>query len=108
VWRPKDDVERTSDPLRSCTIITGEPNEKIAEIHDRMPVMLPPSAWEAWLDPQNDDLETLGKLLVPAPGSILELHPVSRAVNNVRENGPELIEPASEPVNGESGQVQLL
>jgi putative SOS response-associated peptidase YedK len=94
IWRPADDAERTTDPLRSCTIITGEPNEKVAEIHDRMPVMLPPNAWEAWLDPANDDLDALGKLLVPAPSSLLALHPVSRAVSNVRENGPELIEPA--------------
>jgi putative SOS response-associated peptidase YedK len=100
VWRPKDDTERETDPLRSCTIITGEPNEKIADIHDRMPVILPPSAWDAWLDPENDDVETLGKLLVPAPPELITLHPVSTMVNNVRENGPELIEP--------SGQDQLL
>ncbi|MDT7732796.1 MAG: hypothetical protein QOK45_3091 [Mycobacterium sp.] len=94
IWRPDEDGERTSDPLRSCTIITGTPNEKIAEIHDRMPVMLPPSAWAEWLDPQNDDVDALGKLLVPAPASLLALHPVSRSVNNVRDNGPELIAPA--------------
>jgi putative SOS response-associated peptidase YedK len=104
VWRPAEDVERTGDPLRSCTIITGQPNEKIAEIHDRMPVMLPPSAWETWLDPENDDLEALGKLLVPAPASLLALHPVSRAVNNVRDNSPDMIE----PVPGDAGQEQLL
>jgi putative SOS response-associated peptidase YedK len=96
IWRPPEDTERTGDPLRSCTIITGKPNEKIAEIHDRMPVMLPPSAWNAWIDPQNDDLDELGKLLVPVPSSLLDLHPVSRAVNNVQDNGPELIEPAPE------------
>jgi putative SOS response-associated peptidase YedK len=104
IWRPADDVERTSDPLRSCTIITGQPNEKVAAIHDRMPVMLPPSAWDVWLDPENDDLDALGKLLVPAPASLLHVHPVSRAVNNTRENGPELIEPAPEA----AGQDQLL
>jgi len=104
IWRPADDVDRTSDPLRSCTIITGQPNEKIAEIHDRMPVMLPPSAWSAWLDPANDDLETLGKLLVPAPASLLALHPVRRDVNNVRENRPDLIDPAPD----EPGQEALL
>ena len=104
IWRPADDVDRTGDPLRSCTIITGRPNEKIAAIHDRMPVMLPPSAWDAWLDPENDDLEALGKLLVPAPASLLELHPVSRAVNNVRDNGPELIDPAPD----DAGQDALL
>jgi putative SOS response-associated peptidase YedK len=104
IWRTPEDTERTSDPLRSCTIITGKPNEKIAEIHDRMPVMLPPSAWEAWLDPENGDLEALGKLLVPVPASLLDLHPVSRAVNNVQDNGPELIDPAPE----DPGQDALL
>lgn len=104
IWRPADDVERTGEPLRSCTIITGEPNEKIAEIHDRMPVMLPPSAWSEWLDPTNDDVETLGKLLVPAPASLLALHPVSRAVNNVKDNGPDLIDPAPD----DPGQEALL
>lgn len=98
VWRPKEDTERETDPLRSCTIITGEPNEKIAEIHDRMPVLLPPSAWDEWLDPSNDDLETLRKLLVPAPPELITLHPVSRQVNNVRENGPELIERDDAPL----------
>jgi putative SOS response-associated peptidase YedK len=112
VWRPKDERgnDAAADPLRSCTIITGEPNDKVAEIHDRMPVMLPPGAWAAWLDPQNDDLETLGQLLVPAPSKLLVLHPVGPMVNNVRENGPELIEPA-EPDRvafGVAGQDTLL
>ena len=104
IWRPPEDTERTSDPLRSCTIITGKPNEKIAEIHDRMPVMLPPSAWDAWLDRDNGDLEALGKLLVPVPASLLDLHPVSRAVNNVQDNGPELIDAVPE----DPGQDTLL
>ena len=108
IWRPADDTERTSEPLRSCTIITGQPNEKVAEIHDRMPVMLPPSAWAAWLDPENDDVETLGKLLVPAPASLYAVHPVSRAVNNVREKGPDLVAPVDEPIEGVAQQDLLL
>jgi putative SOS response-associated peptidase YedK len=92
VWRGPDGKD--DEVLRSCTIITGQPNEKVADVHDRMPVMLPPSAWKAWLDPENDDLETLGKLLVPAPASLYALHPVGLMVNNVREKGAELIEPA--------------
>jgi putative SOS response-associated peptidase YedK len=92
VWRGPKDAEgnRTGEPLRSCTIITTTPNETMAEIHDRMPVILPPSAWEEWLDPDNDDIETLGKLLVPAPASVTELRPVSTEVNNVRNKGAEL------------------
>ncbi|MGH9244196.1 MAG: SOS response-associated peptidase [Acidimicrobiales bacterium] len=93
IWRPKDAPDDDSQIIRSCTIITGQPNEKVAEVHDRMPVMLPPSAWEAWLDPTNDDVETLGRLLVPAPSELIAVHAVSTAVNNVRTSGPELIEP---------------
>jgi putative SOS response-associated peptidase YedK len=107
VWRPKDAPEDT-EPLRTCTIITGQPNEKVADIHDRMPVMLPPSAWAEWLDRDNDDVETLGKFLVPAPASLYAVHPVSRAVNNVQETGPELIDPADEPMTGVPGQDTLL
>jgi putative SOS response-associated peptidase YedK len=93
VWRGPDKDNPSDEVLRSCTIITGEPNDKIAEIHDRMPIILPPSAWEEWLDPDNDDLEALVKLLVPAPSHLLELRPVSLLVNNVREKGPELLAP---------------
>ena len=97
VWRgPKnEDGERTGDPLRSCTIITTTPNDEMAKIHDRMPVILPPSAWDEWLDTDNDDIETLGRLLVPAPRSITQLRPVSTQVNSVRNKGPELIEQAT-------------
>jgi putative SOS response-associated peptidase YedK len=96
VWRgPKDEEgNRSGDPLRSTTIITTTPNETMAQIHDRMPVILPPSAWDAWLDPDNDDLEALGKLLVPAPAHLTHLQPVSTEVNNVRNKGERLIEPA--------------
>jgi putative SOS response-associated peptidase YedK len=97
VWRgPRDeDGNRTGDPLRSCTIITTTPNEAMATIHDRMPVILPPSAWDSWLDPENDDIDTLGKLLVPAPANLTQLQPVSTQVNSVRNKGPELIRPAA-------------
>lgn len=93
-WRPKDGEADGSDALRSCTIVTGQPNEAVAPIHDRMPVMLPPSAWAEWLDPANDDVAALGQLLVPAPARLLTVHPVSTAVNNVRSRGAELAEPA--------------
>jgi putative SOS response-associated peptidase YedK len=108
IWRPGDDVDRTSDPLRTCTIITGQPNEKVADIHDRMPVMLPPSAWGSWLVPDNDDVEALGKFLVPAPAALYALHPVTRAVNNVQQKGAELIDPTDEPLDGVPGQDSLL
>jgi putative SOS response-associated peptidase YedK len=62
-------------------------------IHDRMPVILPASQWDKWLDPGNNDLVELNGLLVPAPDTILTMHPVSTDVNKVANKGPELIEP---------------
>jgi putative SOS response-associated peptidase YedK len=58
-----------------------------------MPVLLPESAWAAWLDPTNDDVGELAKLLVPAPSVQLELWPVSTAVNSADNKGPEVVEP---------------
>ena len=90
-WRGPD---RKGEPLRTCTIITTTANETMAPIHDRMPVILPQSAWDTWLDPANDDTEALGKLLVPAPARLLTARPVSTAVNSERNDGPALIDPA--------------
>lgn len=89
VWRGP---EKDEAPLRSCTIITTTPNEEMARIHDRMPVVLPASAWDDWLDRENEDLELLGKLLVPCPSQLIRLRPVSTAVNNVRNKGEALLE----------------
>ncbi|HEV7888143.1 MAG TPA: SOS response-associated peptidase [Acidimicrobiales bacterium] len=96
VW--KDRALEAEDPgsaewLKSCTIITTEPNGLLAPIHNRMPVVLPPEVWDTWLDPANDDVDALEKLLVPAPDDLLELYPVSLEVNSVQNNGPQLVEP---------------
>lgn len=94
VWRGPD---KEQEPLRSVTIITTTPNDTMAPIHDRMPVILGRDDWSTWLDRDNEDLDILGRLLVPAPDDLLTTTPVSTQVNNVRNNGPELIEEA-EPV----------
>jgi len=96
VWHDPNhtDSEGEAMELLSCTIITGEPNERVAEVHDRMPVILPPDAWDTWLDRDNHDTDSLGKLLVPAPSQLITVRTVSTDVNNVRNNGPELIEQA--------------
>ncbi len=105
-WRgPDRDGEQR---LRSATIITTAANETLSSIHDRMPVVLPPSAWDEWLDPGNADLETLGRLLVPAPPRLLTMHPVSSEVGNVRNRGPHLVDPvdpsdASHVSSGDGG-----
>jgi putative SOS response-associated peptidase YedK len=84
-----------AEPLRTCTIITTTAKETMAPIHDRMPVILPPAAWDTWLDPSYKDIEALRKLLVPAPAELLVARPVSTAVNSVCNDGPELIAEAT-------------
>ncbi len=104
LWEEWKGPDRSGDQrLRSATIITTTPNELMATIHDRMPVILPPSAWSTWLDEDNADLDTLGRLLVPAPSEILTLRPVSTEVNNVRNKGAHLLDPVPEPVIADEG-----
>lgn len=91
-WSDPDDPD--GQPLFTCCLITTEANADMAPIHDRMPVLLPPSAWDHWLDPTERDVDALSRLLVPAPDGLLELRPVTTAVNNVRNQGPELLDPA--------------
>lgn len=81
------------EPLETCTVLTTAANSTMRPIHDRMPVFIPASDWDAWLDP-GSDTTMLRRLLVPAPDELLSLHPVTTAVNNVRNRGPELLEPA--------------
>ena len=91
-WRDK-----TAGPeapwLHSCTIVTTSANATMEPVHNRMPVMLPATAWPEWLDPGNNNVESLQRLLVPAPNDLLTMHKVSTAVNNVRNRGSELVEP---------------
>jgi putative SOS response-associated peptidase YedK len=96
-WRDRENDDPDAAWLHSCTLITTSNNETMALVHNRMPVLVPASRWQEWLDPTNDDVEALQKLLVPAPEDLLTMHPVSTAVNNVRNRGEELIEPIEEP-----------
>lgn len=91
-WRPKDGPPETPW-LHTCTVITTSANHTMAPVHDRMPVILPATAWQQWLDPGTDDTDALRSLLVPAPDSLLTMHKVSTEVNNVRNKGAELIGP---------------
>jgi putative SOS response-associated peptidase YedK len=77
---------------RTFTIITTTANEAIAVLHDRMPVILPRDAWATWLDAGGADIGELHGLLVPSEEP-LEVYPVVRLVNNVRNDGPELVAP---------------
>jgi putative SOS response-associated peptidase YedK len=77
--------------LHSANVITTSANTTMLPIHDRMPVLLPPSAWEIWLDPSNHDLGLLSSLLVPAADGLLVTYEVSTDVNSVRNNRADLI-----------------
>jgi putative SOS response-associated peptidase YedK len=92
LWSAWRDKEVGEGPwLHSATIVTTSANGTMEPIHDRMPVILPQSAWEAWLDPANNDLDSLGKLLIPAADDLLTMQRASLDVNSVRNNGPELL-----------------
>ncbi len=82
------------DALETFTIITGEPNSLVAEIHDRMPVILDPADYDAWLTAA--DSAGLQALLQPFPSQLMAAYPVSKRVNNVKNDDAALIEPATE------------
>ncbi len=86
----------SDDVLHSCAIVTCPPNELMRPIHDRMPAVLTPDAESAWLDPERP-ADELRELLVPAPEDLLVAMEVNDFVNDVRKDGPELIEPREEP-----------
>ena len=66
----------------------------MSPVHDRMPVVVPQSKWAEWLDPANGDIESLSSIFGPRDDGILTMHAVSTDVNNVRNNGPDLLGPA--------------
>jgi putative SOS response-associated peptidase YedK len=108
-WRdPSAEVERV---VRTFTIVTAGPNAAVADLHDRMPVVLTEVAWDLWLadgraGPAVDPGELLA-MLVPNEDLALRVYPVNLYVNDVRRDGPELIEPllevAGAPAEGTLG-----
>jgi putative SOS response-associated peptidase YedK len=90
IWRNPQTAER----LYTCSIITTQANELVGQLHDRMPVLLDAEDWDGWLA-QGTAPEALRGLLHPAPAGDLDVYAVSPAVNNVRNEGPELLAPLS-------------
>lgn len=79
--------------VEAFVILTTRANALVAPIHDRMPVILEPSAWNRWLAPDVDDPALLEDLLAPAPESLLEAHPVSTLVNSPANDVAECTRP---------------
>ena len=93
IWRDPERADDDPERFRwTCTVLTTQAEDELGHIHDRMPMMVEPDRWSAWLDPtaRGDELR---RLLVPAAPGALEAYPVPVLVNNVRNNGPELVEP---------------
>jgi putative SOS response-associated peptidase YedK len=91
-WRPRE-APKDAPPLLSCTIITTDAAGPLAEIHDRMPLTISAGDWDRWLNPD----ASIDEGLLRGHGDLdrIEIREVSRLVNSVRNNGPELIEPAA-------------
>ena len=84
---------RDEEAVDSCTILVTQANERIGEIHDRMPVILEPLDYEAWLDPTVSDAARVSPLLRSYPSERMRLWPVGSAVNRPANQGPGLMEP---------------
>jgi putative SOS response-associated peptidase YedK len=82
--------------LWTCTVITTSASDELGHIHDRTPLLVPREEWGRWLDPTVEDPG--GHLLVPAVGGALDAWPVGTAVGNVRNDGPELVQPVEPDV----------
>jgi putative SOS response-associated peptidase YedK len=85
-WKGPDET------IESCAIITTAPNALMATLHNRMPVILDPAHFDWWM---TGSTEEVGQLLVPCPPEELGAYPISRRVNNPRNEGPELRRPAA-------------
>ncbi|HVE82456.1 MAG TPA: SOS response-associated peptidase [Myxococcales bacterium] len=83
--------------VESCTIITVPPNPMMKGIHNRMPAILTPDQYEAWLDPKLRDADRLAEMLRPYGGGDLEAYSVSQAVNSPANEGPECVVPQAPP-----------
>jgi putative SOS response-associated peptidase YedK len=81
-----------NQPEVTFTIVTCAANAAIAEIHDRMPVVLSDRTAEDWMNPREQDPLSLKRLLVPAPADLLEMRPASPLVNSVKNEGRALLE----------------
>jgi putative SOS response-associated peptidase YedK len=103
-WR-----DPVGDIVRSCTIITTEPNELLRPIHNRMPVILPKELESFWLDDEVQDPFALGDILSPSPAEAMQAYEVSSLVNRPSNEGPEVAIPGEqESPSSVTYQAQLV
>jgi putative SOS response-associated peptidase YedK len=109
-WRdPKAGEDEPNAWLVTCSVLTTEAEDSLGRIHDRMPLLVERERWPEWLDPRLSDPDRLTGLLVPAAPGRLEAYPVSTLVNDVKNNGPELVDPVpmDEPMEEEANAATL-
>ncbi len=88
-WEPPG-----GEAVESCTILTTEPNDVLRPIHERMPVIVDPQAYNLWLDPTVQSVEAIRPILQHYPADRMEAYPVSLLVNNPHHDAPACLEPA--------------
>jgi putative SOS response-associated peptidase YedK len=88
-WQDEDSGEE----IESCTIIVTDANKLMSKIHARMPVILPATAWNTWLNPDFYERKTLQSLLRPYPAEEMDLYPISKEVNNPANDYSTLLTP---------------
>jgi len=91
-----DQWQGPGGPVRSCTIVTTTPNALMGPIHDRMPVILPRSAYDEWLDEGSRNTEVLSRLLVPYTATEMAVYEIGSAIGAVKNDTSDLIEPVSQ------------
>ncbi len=93
IWRDRELADDDPDAwLWSTTVLTTSASDDLGRLHDRSPLLVPEQRWSDWRDPGRPGT-TMADLLVPATPGLLDAYPVGRAVGNVRNNGPGLLEP---------------
>jgi len=91
LWEPW--IGPNGEELETACIVTTTANRTLRHLHDRMPAVIPPEAFDLWLDCARVDAETASALLVPAPDNVFEAYEISTAVNRVANDSETLIEP---------------
>ena len=95
VWEDKM-ASSEAGPFKSCTRITTDAGESVKDIHDRMPLILKPEAYDEWLDPAKRDPAEIEELMRSMCVKDLKYYPVSKLVNRVENNSKECMEPYKE------------
>ena len=101
-WRAPDGT-----PMETCTILTTTPNRLLADVHDRMPVILPPANYDLWLDPGFRDVAT-AEMMKPFDAGLMRRYPVSARVNSVTNDDPECSEPIESFLPVQAGAFPMI